>query len=206
MGVNAFRIVLVALGAAFALAFAAICGPAFLQNPDVVAAFGAGFVNPFSTGYALDTIFCWLVLAAWVVFDAKVNGVRHGWVALAVGVVPGVATGLAVYLLLRLRQGHGARGASTLRQAALETTKPDAPQGRVGLSSAHGGALQAVGVPVAEGASVFVSGAGVTGPVAVAASAVCASGASMVVASAASSFARASSEALSSAMCFSRIC
>jgi hypothetical protein len=105
MSVNAFRVVLVAIALVFALAFAAICGPAFLENPDVVAAFAGGFVNPFSTGYALDTVFCWLVLATWVVFEAKTHGVRHGWVALLLGVVPGVATGLAVYLLLRLRQG-----------------------------------------------------------------------------------------------------
>ncbi|WP_369010820.1 DUF2834 domain-containing protein [Klebsiella pneumoniae] len=32
------------------------------------------------------------------------KGIRHGWVALLLGVVPGVATGFAVYLLIRLNQ------------------------------------------------------------------------------------------------------
>lgn len=99
-----FRIVLIALGSAFAVAFTAICVPPLLRTPDVIGALAGGFVNPFATGYSLDTIFCWFVLGAWVVYEAKVRGVRHGWVALVLGVAPGVATGFAVYLLLRLRQ------------------------------------------------------------------------------------------------------
>jgi hypothetical protein len=104
MTLTVFRIVLVALGLTFAVAFVAICVPPLLQAPDVVGALAGGFVNPFATGYSLDAIFCWFVLASWVVYEAKAHGIRHGWVALVLGVAPGVATGFAVYLLLRLRQ------------------------------------------------------------------------------------------------------
>ncbi len=103
MTLTVFRIVLVALGSTFAVAFMAICVPP-LQAPDVVGALAGGFVNPFATGYSLDTIFCWFVLGAWVVYEAKAHGIRHGWVALVLGVAPGVATGFAVYLLLRSKQ------------------------------------------------------------------------------------------------------
>lgn len=104
MGTNAFRAVLILLAAAFTIVFVAVCIPPFLQDPDILAAFGAGFVNPYASGYALDIFFTWAVLAAWVVYEAKVKGIRHGWVALALGVVPGVAAGFACYLLLRLGQ------------------------------------------------------------------------------------------------------
>lgn len=107
MKLATFRIVLVALGSTFAVAFTAICVPPLLQSPDVIGALAGGFVNPFATGYSLDAICCWCVLAAWVGYEAKAHGIRHGWVALVLGVVPGVATGFAVYLLLRLRQLPG---------------------------------------------------------------------------------------------------
>lgn len=100
-----YRGLLAALGAGFALAFAAVVVPALIAQPDVLAAALAGFVNPFAAGYALDTIFCWAVLAVWVLHEARSGCVRHGWIALVLGVVPGVATGLAVYLLLRSGQG-----------------------------------------------------------------------------------------------------
>ena len=104
MSILAFRISLFALAAGFTAAFLVICIPPFLQNPDVIGAFAAGFVNPYASGYALDIFFTWGVLAAWVVYEARVKGIRHGWVALVLAVVPGVAVGFAVYLLLRLKQ------------------------------------------------------------------------------------------------------
>ncbi|MFZ5757122.1 MAG: DUF2834 domain-containing protein [Pseudomonadota bacterium] len=104
MSITAFRAILILLAAAFTIVFMAVCIPPFLQDPDILAAFGAGFVNPYASGYALDIFFTWAVLAAWVVYEAKVKGIRHGWVALALGVVPGVAAGFALYLLLRLGQ------------------------------------------------------------------------------------------------------
>ncbi len=92
------------LGAGFALAFAALRGPPLLRDPDLVGAALAGFVNPFSSGYALDAIFCWCVLTVWVIYEAKAKRIRHGWIAPVLGIVPGVATGFAVCLLLRRRQ------------------------------------------------------------------------------------------------------
>lgn len=102
-----FRASLWTLGLGFAAVFAALCIPPLLENPDVIGAFAAGFVNPYASGYAIDAILCWCILAAWVAYEAKAHGVRHGWVALLLGVAPGVATGFAAYLLLRLRQGKG---------------------------------------------------------------------------------------------------
>jgi hypothetical protein len=92
-----------AIGGAFTLAFSVVVVPAFVHKPQIVDAFAAGFVNPFAAGYAMDTIACWFVLAVWVVYEAKASGVRHGWVALVLGVVPGVAVGLAAYLLIRFK-------------------------------------------------------------------------------------------------------
>lgn len=115
MNIKAFRIILIFLAVAFTVVFATVCIPPFLSDPDVIGAFGAGFVNPYASGYAFDIFFTWGVLAAWVLYEAKVHGIRHGWIALVLGVVPGVAVGFAVYLLLRLKQGAAA-------------SVPDAPQ------------------------------------------------------------------------------
>lgn len=104
MSILVFRISLFALAVGFTAAFMLICIPPFLENPDVMGAFAAGFVNPYASGYALDIFFTWGVLAAWVLYEAKAKGIRHGWLALLLGVVPGVAVGFAVYLLLRLGQ------------------------------------------------------------------------------------------------------
>ena len=98
-----FQWLVALLGLGFALAFAVIVVPALIAEPDVIAAFSAGFVNPFASGYSLDAIFCWLLLCVWVIYEARAHRLRHGWLALLLGVAPGVATGLAVYLLLRLR-------------------------------------------------------------------------------------------------------
>lgn len=104
MNQRVFQILVALVGAGFAVMFLVVVVPALVANPDVLGAFAAGFVNPFAAGYATDAIACWLLLAIWVVHEARAHGVRHGWVALVLGVVPGVATGLAVYLLLRLQQ------------------------------------------------------------------------------------------------------
>lgn len=93
---------IVAIG--FSIAFIGVCIPPLLHDRDIVGAFAAGFVNPYSSGYALDALSCWLVLAAWVLYEAKNSGVRGGWVALLLGVAPGVAAGFAFYLLLRMKQ------------------------------------------------------------------------------------------------------
>lgn len=104
MNQSIFKFLLFLTGGGFAVIFAVICVPPFLENPDLAAAGMAGFVNPYSSGYALDAIFCWLVLTVWVLYEAKAKGMRHGWIAILLGLVPGVATGFAFYLLIRLGQ------------------------------------------------------------------------------------------------------
>ncbi len=99
-----FRVLLIILAVGFAAAFTVIVVPPLIESKDIVGAFAAGFVNPFSSGYALDVIMCWLVLTVWVIYEAKAVGIKHGWVALVLGAAPGVATGFAVYLLLRMNQ------------------------------------------------------------------------------------------------------
>jgi drug/metabolite transporter (DMT)-like permease len=103
-----FQALLVAIAAAFAMAFGAVVLPPLIQSRDIVGAFTAGFVNPYASGYAMDTISCWCVLTTWVIHEKRRKGIKHGWLALLLGVVPGVATGLAVYLLLRLKQDQAA--------------------------------------------------------------------------------------------------
>jgi len=66
----------------------------------------AGFVNPYAAGYSSDVIFCWLALAVLVVYDAKVLSVKHGWICLLLGLMPGVAVGMALYFILRSSQVH----------------------------------------------------------------------------------------------------
>ncbi len=99
-----YPILFVVLGAGFATLFGVIVVPPLLASGDVIGALAAGFVNPYASGYALDALFCWAVLAVWVVQEARTQGVRHGWLALLLGLAPGVATGFAVYLLIRARQ------------------------------------------------------------------------------------------------------
>ena len=99
-----FHIAVILVGAAFAALFAVVVLPPLIEDPDIVGAFGAGFVNPYSSGYSADVIASWLILAAWVVFEANSKGVRHGWLCLLLGVIPGVAVGFAAYLVVRSRQ------------------------------------------------------------------------------------------------------
>jgi hypothetical protein len=94
-----FRVTIVLVALGFSAYFGVVVIPPLLDNPDLIGAFAAGFANPYSSGYSADVIACWLVLAAWVIFEA--NAVKYGWLCLIVGVVPGVAVGFAAYLLLR---------------------------------------------------------------------------------------------------------
>ncbi|NGY05736.1 DUF2834 domain-containing protein [Solimonas terrae] len=107
MSTALFRALVAVIGALFTLAFFVIVVPPLVHDPDVIGAFAAGFVNPFASGYSLDTVACWCLLAVWVSFEARAKGIRHGWIALVLGVVPGVAAGLSVYLLMRLGQERG---------------------------------------------------------------------------------------------------
>jgi len=105
MTTRTFRLLLVLWAALFALLFVVIVIPPLIGDPGLLAAITAGFVNPYATGYSLDTIMCWVVLTTWVVYEAKTRPVKYGWIAPLLGLVPGVATGFAVYLLLRLNSG-----------------------------------------------------------------------------------------------------
>ena len=104
MSVRIFRILLALLAFLFVAFFCAVVVPPLLQNPDVPGAFAAGFVNPYSSGYSADVIVCWFILAVWVVFEAQRYSVRGGLYCLLLGLVPGVAVGLAAYLYIRSRQ------------------------------------------------------------------------------------------------------
>ena len=99
-----YQLVLTLLGIGFAAFFFITLGPLLVENPDVIAAFKAGYVNPYSSGFSTDAITCWLVLAAWVIYEQFEKGIKHGWIALLLGLVPGVATGFALYLIMRMRQ------------------------------------------------------------------------------------------------------
>jgi len=104
MNQRQFRVIITAVALGFTAFFSVVVVPPLIDNPDVLGAFGAGFGNPYASGYSADVIACWLILAAWVAFEAKSKRVKHGWVCLLLGVVPGVAVGLAAYLLLRSHQ------------------------------------------------------------------------------------------------------
>lgn len=104
MSTATFRTLLIFLAAGFAAAFAVIVVPPLLESGDIISAFAAGFVNPYTSGYALDTILCAAVLAVWVIYEARTLGIQRGWIAVLLCIAPGVATGFAVYLLLRTRQ------------------------------------------------------------------------------------------------------
>lgn len=98
-----FSIVTASLGALFALAFSVTVVPPLIKSGDIFDAFAAGFVNAYSTGYALDAKFWAFILSAWILSEMQTRHVRHGWIAIPLCVVPGVATAFAVNLLLRLR-------------------------------------------------------------------------------------------------------
>ncbi|MEM7038122.1 MAG: DUF2834 domain-containing protein [Bacteroidota bacterium] len=88
---------------AFTVIFCVLVIPAFVDQPDVIDAFGGGFVNPFASGYSADVFCCYALLLIWVLREYK--KVKYGWICLIVGVVPGVAVGFGLYLYLRSRQG-----------------------------------------------------------------------------------------------------
>jgi hypothetical protein len=104
MSKSLFEGLVLALGVGFAAAFCGLVIPPLVESWDVLGAFAAGFVNPYSSGYSLDVIVCALILAVWILYERSTLGIRHGWIAILVSIVPGVATGFAVYLLMRSRQ------------------------------------------------------------------------------------------------------
>jgi Terpene cyclase DEP1 len=113
-----FKTTIIAAAATFTALFAYWCIPPQIANPDIIAAFAAGFVNPYASGYAADTLACWVILSAWILHERRALGIRHGLWFIALGIIPGVAVGFAGYLLVRLRQlamsdqGEGYSGSS----------------------------------------------------------------------------------------------
>lgn len=104
MSKDVFEYTIIILGAVFTVAFFVIVVPALLESKDIVGAFAAGFVNPYSSGYALDTIICGLILIIWVLYERKSLNLKHGWIVIPLSFAPGVATAFAVYLVIRSRQ------------------------------------------------------------------------------------------------------
>ncbi|PVY77578.1 uncharacterized protein DUF2834 [Tamilnaduibacter salinus] len=101
---SVYRAILVVAAVFFTGFFAVVVVPPLIENPDVLGAFAAGFVNPFASGYSMDILVCWAILATWVVYEARQYSIRKGWICLLLGIVPGVAVGFALYLLLREKQ------------------------------------------------------------------------------------------------------
>lgn len=104
MSVHTFRVLTIGVAIIFTGVFCFVVIPPLVENPDIIGAFAAGFVNPYAAGYSSDVILCWAALAVWVIHEASVYKVRHGWICLLVGVVPGVAVGFAAYLVVRSYQ------------------------------------------------------------------------------------------------------
>lgn len=104
MSETLFKATITTAAAVFLLIFLFIVTPPVLESGDLVGAFAAGFVNPYASGYSSDVLACWVILAAWIAYDAKAHGIRHGWICALLGIIPGVAVGFALYLLLRMRQ------------------------------------------------------------------------------------------------------
>jgi len=97
-----FTISIALMALLFTAIFSVVVIPPLLENPDIIGAFGAGFVNPYASGYSADVFCCWAILAIWVIYESP--KVKYGWVCLLLGIVPGVAVGFALYLLLRMNQ------------------------------------------------------------------------------------------------------
>lgn len=104
MNDNVFVYGLYLIAAAFTTAFAVLVLPPLAQDPDVFGALAAGFVNPYAAGYSTDVIMCWLALALLVVHDRAQLAIRHGHWYLLLGLAPGVAVGLSLYLASRHKQ------------------------------------------------------------------------------------------------------
>ena len=102
---NLFKISVGIAASTFTLAFSFLAIPSFIQNPDIIGAFGQGFVNPYASAYAIDTFCCWAILVFWIIYEFP--KVKYGWVCIFPGIIPGVAVGFALYLILRTIQFKG---------------------------------------------------------------------------------------------------
>ena len=104
MNEEIYKATIIAAATVFTALFAYWCIPPLIADPDIVGAFAAGFVNPYSSGYSADVLACWVILAAWILYERRTLGVRHGLWLIVLGIIPGVAVGFAGYLILRTQQ------------------------------------------------------------------------------------------------------
>ncbi len=104
MSTSFFKATIILAASIFLGVFCVVVLPPVLVSGDLIGAFAAGFVNPYASGYSTDVLACWVILVAWIVYEAKALGIRHGWICAVLGIIPGVAVGFALYLLLRMRQ------------------------------------------------------------------------------------------------------
>jgi hypothetical protein len=78
MSRTVFKACLILVALLLTITFCVLMIPALIENFDIIAAFGAGSVNPFAAGYSTELLFYWIVLAVWVWFEASNDGIRHG--------------------------------------------------------------------------------------------------------------------------------
>lgn len=108
MNEKAFKISIFISAAIFLAVFLFYSTPAALEDGDIIGAFAAGFVNPYAAGYATDVIMCWFIMSAWILYERQRFGFKHGPLCIALGMVPGVVVGFALYLFLRNQQEKSA--------------------------------------------------------------------------------------------------
>ena len=107
-----FKYAMYGIALIFTVIFCIVVVPPLIENPNIIEALAAGFVNPFASGYSTDVILCWITLTIWVIYESKAHSVKHGWVCLVLGLFPGVAVGFPLYLVLRNNQvNHAKRNA-----------------------------------------------------------------------------------------------
>jgi len=99
-----FHAALITIAVGFGLFFVFTVIPPLAQDWDLIGAIAGGFVNPFAAGYSTDVILCWFILALWVLHERRTLHIKYGWLCVLLGLVPGVAVGFALYLILRARQ------------------------------------------------------------------------------------------------------
>jgi len=109
MNESQFKAGVIASALAFFAVFLFISMPALFELngsliENSVTAFSAGFVNPFAIGFSVDATACWFILFFWVLYEAKTQKIKNGWLCLLVGAFPGIAIGFAAYLLVRHKQ------------------------------------------------------------------------------------------------------
>ena len=107
MKTRLFKISLGLVAFIFTLIFCILMIPPLMKNPDIIGAFAAGFVNPYASGYSIDVICCWVTLLIWVIYESP--KIKFGWICLLLGLIPGVAVGFPLYLIIRTNQLNNAK-------------------------------------------------------------------------------------------------